>query len=71
MKAEMRKLYRVKQEAEERNEFDAKWTVLNQRLAESDTKFEAPKIPFRKEDLIRDFNPLYYKIYDKVKAVEM
>jgi hypothetical protein len=27
--------------------------------------------PFVKENLIRDFNPLYYKIYDKVKAVEL
>ena len=40
MKAEMRKLYRVKQEAEERNEFDAKWNVLNQRLREASSEFK-------------------------------
>ena len=71
MKAEARKQYRVKQDLEERNDLDAKWNVLNQRLGERDSTFKAPNFPFAKENLIRDFNPLYYKIYDKVKAVEM
>jgi len=32
MKAELRKQYRVKQEPEERTDFDQKWTILNNRL---------------------------------------
>ena len=27
--------------------------------------------PFTKGTLIRDFNQIYYKVYDKVKAVEL
>ena len=71
MKAEARKQYRVKQDPEERNDLDAKWNVLNQRLGERESGFVPPSFPFAKENLIRDFNPLYHKIYDKVKAVEM
>lgn len=71
MSAQERKTYRVKQDLEERNQFDEKWTVLNTRLKETQSGYEPPKCPFVKEALIRDFNPLYHKIYDKVKAVEL
>jgi hypothetical protein len=33
--------------------------------------FKRPSVPFAKDSLIRDYNFLYYKIYDKVKAVEL
>lgn len=71
MKPELRKQFRVKQDPEERNQFDEKWSVLNTRLKETQSGYEPPACPFVKESLIRDFNPLYYKIYDKVKAVEL
>ena len=51
--------------------FDEKWAMLNMRLQEQSSSFEPPACPFVKEALIRDFNPLYFKIYDKVKAVEL
>lgn len=51
--------------------FDDRWTLLNARLKEQQSGYEEPPCPFVKETLIRDFNPLYFKIYDKVKAVEL
>ena len=33
--------------------------------------YEPPLQPFVKTVLIRDFNQIYFKVYDKVKAVEM
>ena len=33
--------------------------------------YKPPLQPFAREALICDFNPLYYKVYDKVKAVEL
>ena len=33
--------------------------------------YEPPQQPFTRDALIRDFNPLYFKVYDKVKAVEL
>jgi len=71
MKPELRKQFRVKQEVEERAMFDDRWTLLNARLKEQQSGYEEPPCPFVKETLIRDFNPLYFKIYDKVKAVEL
>jgi len=35
------------------------------------TDYVPPKQPFTSEALIRDFNPLYFKVYDKVKAIEL
>jgi len=35
MKPEVRKQFRVKQDPEERNQFDEKWSVLNTRLKET------------------------------------
>lgn len=56
MKPEVRKQFRVKQEPEERKEFDNKWSILNQRLKETQSGYEPPKCPFVKETLISDFN---------------
>jgi hypothetical protein len=33
--------------------------------------YEAPSVPFKENALIRDFNPLYAKIYDKEKYVNL
>ena len=71
MKPEQRKLFRVKQDLEERTAMDEKWKTLNQKVQEGNYSFKPPSIPFEKETLICDFNTLYLKIYDKVKAVEL
>jgi serine/threonine-protein phosphatase 2A regulatory subunit B' len=71
MKPEMQKQFRVKQEASEREEFDQRWEKLNGQLKQRLNDFVPPACPFVKDTLIRDFNPLYFKIYDKVKAVEL
>lgn len=71
MKPEVQKQFRVKQEQSERDDFDQKWEKLNTQLKGRMNDFVPPTCPFVKESLIRDFNPLYFKIYDKVKAVEL
>jgi len=40
-------------------------------LKARESGYEEPKCPFVKERLICDFNKIYFKIYDKVKAVEL
>ena len=71
MSNEARKQFSVKQEVEERNRFDAKWAIVNEQLLSRDREYKPPRIPFSTKSLIRDFNPLYFKVYDKVKAVEI
>lgn len=71
LKPEEAKQFRVKQDANERANFDQQWNAINGKLKESQPSYEAPKCPFQSEGLIRDFNQLYYKVYDKVKAVEL
>lgn len=60
-----------KQSEEERTSLDSKWQTINTKLNDQFTTYKAPKQPFVKENLICDFNQLYHKIYDKVKAVEL
>lgn len=45
--------------------------VLNQKLKSNISNYEEPNFPFKQEALIRDYNSLYLKIYDKVKYVDM
>lgn len=71
MKPEARKQFRVKQDLEERSSLDERWSSINMRLKEQSSSYKQPDQPFVKENLIRDFNDLYFKIYDKVKAVEL
>ena len=71
MDSRARKPYRVTQDAEERSAYDEKWTVLNQKLKGRDANYEEPDFPFKQSALIRDYNSLYLKIYDKVKYVDM
>ena len=44
---------------------------MNDKCKDSNTKYEEPEYPFRENALIRDYNALYLKIYDKVKYVDM
>ena len=64
-------MYRVKQEQAERTEMDEKWDKLNTQLKGRMNDYEPPATPFCRTALIRDFNPIYFKVYDKVKAIEM
>lgn len=61
----------MKQDQAERDDFDEKWDKLNANLKARQDNYVPPSCPFMKDSLIRDFNPLYFKIYDKVKAVEL
>lgn len=71
MTAQARKPYRVKQDEEERSAYDEKWNRLNTQIKKSKKDYEEPNFPFKQEALIRDYNQLYLKIYDKVKYVDM
>ena len=71
MKPEQQKQFRVKQEPAEREQLDINWERLNAQLKSRQSDFEPAPVPFTKTALIRDFNPLYFKVYDKVKAVEL
>ena len=71
MNTQARKPYRVKQDDEERLAYDEKWTLLNQKLKGNIADYSEPNYPFKQEALIRDYNSLYLKIYDKVKYVDM
>ena len=65
------KQFQHKQSQEDRISFDNQWDALNKRLKETNDGYDAPKMPFSKDNLICNFNPLYLKVYDKVKAVEL
>ena len=60
----------MKQDEEDRKTLDKKWEKLNAKLKTKVEGFEEPRIPFRSNELIRDFNGLYAKIYDKEKFIQ-
>jgi len=60
----------VKQDEEDRKNFDKKWDKLHSKIRQQDPAFEEPPIPFKSSELIRDFNELYAKIYDKEKFIQ-
>ena len=49
---------------------DKKWNKLNEKLKQKDPAFMEPKLPFRMSTLIKDFNELYAKVYDKEKFIQ-
>ena len=61
----------VKQDEEDRKTFDKKWEKLNNKLKQHDNNFVEPDYPFKQSVLIRDFNELYSKIYDKEKYINL
>ena len=71
MTARERKRFAVKQDEEEHKGYDARWQQLNAKLKAKGGEFEEPKFPFAPNNLIRDYNSLYHKIYDKEKYVNM
>jgi len=65
------KRFKVKQDEEERKGFDARWDVLNKKIVVKTPTYKEPAFPFAPGTLIRDYNSLYHKIYDKEKYVNM
>ena len=70
MNPTQKKLYAVKQDEEDRKTLDKEWEKLHQKIKQKHGDFEEPPIPFRSSNLIRDFNELYAKIYDKEKFIQ-
>lgn len=64
------KQYRIHQTDEDRKNFDDKWAKINHKLALT-PGYQPPAVPFVQNVLIRDFNQLYAKIYDKEKYVNL
>ena len=71
MKEMERKKYSISQSEQDRKELDAKWDRIDQSIKESDANYVKPNIPFKSDALIRNFNSLYAKIYDKEKYVNL
>jgi serine/threonine-protein phosphatase 2A regulatory subunit B' len=71
MNPQQKKLYAVKQDEEERKTLDKKWDKLHSKIKSNQADFEEPVIPFRSSNLIKDFNELYAKIYDKEKFMQV
>ena len=70
MNPQQKKLYAVKQDEEDRKNLDKKWEKLNAKIKQKQPDFDEPPIPFRSNNLIREFNELYAKIYDKEKFIQ-
>ena len=60
----------MKQDENERLAMDKKWDNLNNQLKIKDPAFVPPNIPFKSSNLIKDFNNLYAKVYDKEKFIQ-
>jgi len=71
MKGEEKKKYALKQYDADRKELDSKWDKIDKSIKDSDPTYVKPKIPFKSDSLICDFNELYKKIYDKEKFVNL
>ena len=50
---------------------DSKWDKLNAKIKSKASDFQEPKLPFNPNMLIRDYNYLYAKIYDKEKLIQI
>jgi hypothetical protein len=48
---------------------DKKWNKINDKIRSSNPEFEPPSLPFDSKIVIKDYNFLYAKIYDKEKLI--
>lgn len=81
MNTSQKKQFAVKQDDDDRKNFDKKWDRLHLKLKQQDGGFNEPDgnhlifiieiVPFKQSTLIRDFNDLYQKIYDKEKYINL
>jgi len=62
-------MYAVKQDDDDRKNLDKKWEKLNEKIKKQSPDFAEPNFPFKSSNLIKDFNDLYSKIYDKEKFI--
>ena len=69
MGAVEKRQYSVKQEEEDRKTLDKKWEKLNAHIKKNQPTYTEPKVPFCSSTLVKDFNDLYSKIYDKEKLI--
>ena len=71
LKSPSKKEYLIVQDSEEREKLDTKWNNLNKKILNQNPGFNEPNYPFKSSNLIKDFNGLYSKIYDKEKFVQV
>jgi len=64
-----KKFFAVKQDDCDRKDLDKKWEKLSAKIKSQVPTFVEPNMPFKSCNLIRDFNELYKKIYDKEKLI--
>lgn len=64
-----KKFFAVKQDDVDRKDLDKKWEKLTAKIKSQVPAFIEPNMPFKTCNLIRDFNELYKKIYDKEKLI--
>ena len=50
---------------------DKKWEKVNEKVKQANPNFEEPDLPFDSRIVIKDYNFLYAKIYDKEKLIQM
>ena len=68
-KKSYRQQYLVKQDEEDRKALDRKWAKLNEKIMSKESWYTPPVLPFHTHNLIRDYNSLYAKVYDKEKFI--
>ena len=67
----LKKIYAIKQDEDDRMTMDKKWDKINAKIKSKQADFEEPNMPFRSNMVIKDFNALYAKVYDKEKFIAM
>ena len=70
MNPQSKKINAVKQSDDDRKALDKKWEALNNKCKQANPGYIPPDIPFKPDNLIRDFNSLYAKIYDKERYIQ-
>ena len=71
MSAAEKKLYQIKQDEEDRRTLDKKWDILNKKVQNQNPSYRQPQVPFASNILIRDYNQLYAKVYDKERLIQV
>jgi hypothetical protein len=62
-------LFAITQSEDERKFLDNKWEKLELTIKSKNPEYSSPPLPFQSNVLIKDFNELYAKIYDKEKFI--
>ena len=50
---------------------DLKWDKLNIKIKSANPDYVEPALPFVTKAMIKDYNELYSKIYDKEKLIQI